>query len=58
MSLLPEIFKDKNNKKLDGDTVKNLTAPVKNEKIPCDKKDPNDRCYFSTVPDSFMITQS
>ena len=58
MSLLPEIFKDKNNKKLDGDTVKNLTAPVKNEKIPCDEKDPNDRCYFSTVPDSFMITQS
>lgn len=52
MALFPEKFED-----VAKETVKNLTATVKNEQIPRDEFDPDDRCIFTTVPSTYMSVQ-
>ena len=49
MALFPEKFEG-----VSKETVKNLTATVKNEQIPRDEFDPDDRCIFTTVPSTYM----
>lgn len=49
MALFPEKFED-----VAKETVKNLTATVKNGQIPRDELDPDDRCIFTTVPSTYM----
>lgn len=52
MALFPEKFEG-----VSKETVKNLTATVKNEQIPRDELDPDDRCIFTTVPSTYMSIQ-
>ena len=52
MALFPEKFEG-----VAKETVKNLTATVKNEQIPRDEFDPDDRCIFTTVPSTYMNGQ-